>query len=76
MRLLNIRTLTMKEFAANDIPDYVILSHTWGDDEVTLQNLRSMKTSKLEARKGYQKIKACCQLAQKEPNIEYCWIDT
>ncbi|KAF2257436.1 hypothetical protein BU26DRAFT_558821 [Trematosphaeria pertusa] len=34
MRLLNTKTLKFQAFVQK-IPEYVILSHTWGDEEVT-----------------------------------------
>ena len=35
MRLLDSKTLQLKEFPDNAIPSYAILSHTWGSDEVS-----------------------------------------
>lgn len=47
MRLLNTTTFRMKEFfdhgeLRRSIPDYAILSHRWGDDEVTYQQFLAM----------------------------------
>lgn len=40
MRLLDSRTLQFKEFIREDqTPRYAILSHTWGDDEVTFKDM-------------------------------------
>jgi hypothetical protein len=36
MRLLNLNTLRLKEFIDTERPPYVILSHTWGAEEVIL----------------------------------------
>jgi hypothetical protein len=36
MRLLNVKTLEIKEFLGSDIPDYIILSYMWGEQEVML----------------------------------------
>jgi hypothetical protein len=43
MRLLNACTLQLEEFFSNPrgIPDYAILSHTWGAEEVTLEDVRN-----------------------------------
>ncbi|KAK4167868.1 hypothetical protein QBC43DRAFT_310393 [Cladorrhinum sp. PSN259] len=41
MRLINIHTLRMHEFVA-EIPKYVILSHTWGSDEVSFQEMEEI----------------------------------
>ncbi|KAK4225317.1 vegetative incompatibility protein HET-E-1 [Podospora fimiseda] len=75
MRLLNIQTLEFEEFfgeAGNGIPPYAILSHTWGDDEVSykdhVQGRNSTKT-------GYDKIRGCAKLAEAE-GFRYFWIDT
>lgn len=38
MRLINVNTYEMREFIGTRIPPYAILSHTWGSDEVTLQD--------------------------------------
>ncbi len=40
MRLLNTTTIKLHEFYGTDIPYYVILSHRWGIDEVTFQDLQ------------------------------------
>lgn len=39
MRLLDVDTLEIKTFSENNLPEYAILSHTWGPDEVTYQEL-------------------------------------
>jgi hypothetical protein len=39
MRLIDVNTLELRSFSDNDIPDYAILSHTWGPDEVSYQEL-------------------------------------
>jgi len=36
MRLINISTWELEEFLSSVPPPYAILSHTWGDHEVTL----------------------------------------
>jgi hypothetical protein len=40
MRLLNSTTYQMKEFYGWSTPPYAILSHTWGDDEVSFQDMQ------------------------------------
>ncbi|KAL8720088.1 MAG: hypothetical protein Q9225_002995 [Loekoesia sp. 1 TL-2023] len=72
MRLLNTSTLYLHNFHDDLIPPYVILSHTWGGDEVVFQDLEK-PSSKLRA--GYIKIISCCALARSE-GWEYIWIDT
>ncbi|KAF4915188.1 Vegetative incompatibility protein HET-E-1 [Colletotrichum viniferum] len=64
MRLLDTKGLRVLEFNNDDVPSYAILSHTWGDEEVTYQDLnpqqdqiytqlRSFKDS-LITKSGYQ----------------------
>lgn len=72
MRLLNTSTLVVEEFFSEKVPDYVILSHTWGEEEVTLQD---MKSGEAAAKKGYPKVKGCCEKALSD-GFDFCWIDT
>lgn len=72
MRLLNIVSLKLEEFFDASIPDYVILSHTWGSEEVTLQDIQ---LGGFEKKAGYAKIKGCCHEAAKT-GYGYVWIDT
>jgi len=72
MRLLNSKTIELKEFLGN-FPEYAILSHTWGDQEVLFQDIGNK--SKARTMKGYSKIKGCCAQALKD-GFEYVWIDT
>ncbi|KAK1977211.1 hypothetical protein LZ30DRAFT_692332 [Colletotrichum cereale] len=38
VRLINTKTLELKDFVDHTrVPPYAILSHTWGDEEITLQ---------------------------------------
>ncbi|PMD33356.1 HET-domain-containing protein [Hyaloscypha variabilis F] len=80
MRLLNNITWKLKEFMGDDnLPPYAILSHTWGDDEVTCQDITSWSVQRTKAgyskAKGYSKIKYCCTQAF-EDGLEWSWIDT
>ncbi|CAJ2503233.1 Uu.00g106270.m01.CDS01 [Anthostomella pinea] len=72
MRLLHVYTLELHEFIGHDIPKYAILSHTWGVDEVTLQDMRSGNAGD---RLGYEKITLTCQQAKRD-GLEWAWIDT
>lgn len=40
MRLLGTAYITLHEFHDDAIPEYAILSHTWGEEEFTLQVLQ------------------------------------
>ncbi|KAH8651658.1 heterokaryon incompatibility protein-domain-containing protein [Ilyonectria robusta] len=74
MRLLNIHTLKLENFLG-DVPPYAILSHTWGNGEVTLQD---MDRGDLDKKPGWAKIVGFCKAVVKlfpEP-LEYVWVDT
>lgn len=74
MRLIRISSsiLTLCEFFGDNIPPYAILSHTWGDEEVTFQHFQS---GHADERAGYSKIERCCAQALQD-GYEYVWIDT
>lgn len=72
MRLLNVGTYKLEQFMGDDVPPYTILSHTWGKEEVTYQDLASGKYQHLE---GYQKLAGCCKLSRHD-GYQYTWIDT
>lgn len=89
MRLIHSTTHLLKEFY-NRIPNYAILSHTWGQEEVSLQEFEKgqelEKDQELEKgqefekhqakhKAGYTKIKLCCEQAKRD-GFEYVWIDT
>jgi hypothetical protein len=44
MRLLNTSTLRGESVLYDNIPQYAILSHTWGSDEVTFQQLQELNS--------------------------------
>ena len=76
MRLLHTTTITLSSFDDDDsIPPYAILSHTWGDGEISLHDMSKNVDSGLEQSEGYLKIRSCCALAEREGH-EYVWIDT
>ena len=77
MRLLHRLSdgsIKLKEFHGEGIPPYAILSHTWGDDEVTFDDFTSSE-SKGQEKEGWRKIYSCCTQAAKD-SLEYSWIDT
>ena len=65
-------SLRFEEFYDRHVPPYVILSHRWGDDEVTFQDFRK---GRKQYSQGYAKIMQCCALAQSR-NYQWVWIDT
>jgi hypothetical protein len=71
MYLLDVHSRKLKYFAG-EVPLYAILSHTWGDDEITFQDIG---TARVEERTGYAKVDKTCELAT-EHGLDYVWIDT
>jgi len=72
MRLINCSTLQLEEFFGTNIPRYAILSHTWGDEEVSFAYFTSGQPL---VGSGYQKIIFTCQQATRH-GIGYAWVDT
>jgi hypothetical protein len=60
MRLINTSTLELHEFFGTKTPAYAILSHFWGDDEVTFHDLRDGTGPQ---RQGWGKVFGCCDKA-------------
>lgn len=56
----------------DETPPYAILSHTWGEEEVSFQDLDDLNhVEKL----GYEKIEGCCEQAVLDC-LNFVWIDT
>ncbi|KAI0470750.1 HET-domain-containing protein [Xylariaceae sp. FL0804] len=72
MRLINVNSENVVEFLGDRIPRYAILSHTWGCEEVSFQDVQAGKAS---WKAGYAKIKHTCGQAKKD-GFEWAWIDT
>lgn len=76
MRLINATTLEICEFLSEDhIPPFAILSHTWEDEECTLQQMQNPGDPVISNRKGYKKIQLCCKQAIRD-GYDWAWIDT
>jgi Heterokaryon incompatibility protein (HET) len=78
MWLINTQTWLLEDFTVREISQYAILSHTWTDEEVNLQEYTSQDSEtarKKVARKGFAKIMQTCKLAA-DHNISYAWVDT
>lgn len=74
MRLINTTTLKLEEFIDQDVPPYAILSHMWGKEEVSFQEMQGCdKISRKKA--GYDKIKHCCEIAMSD-GFKHVWVDT
>lgn len=71
MRLLNASNYEFEEFQEN-VPQYAILSHRWGNGEVTYQDMLKPNP---EAHKGWSKVENCCRVALSR-GLAYVWIDT
>lgn len=71
IKLINARTLELEEFFDSVLP-YTILSHTWGDEEVSFQDMSSPNPGE---KAGYGKITMTCQLTLNH-NMMYAWVDT
>ncbi|RYP60249.1 hypothetical protein DL771_010586 [Monosporascus sp. 5C6A] len=78
MRLLNSHTLDFEEFSGPSIPEYAILSHTWGGEEVVYQDMRDSIPRwrlKYKCKAGWQKISNCARQARRD-GLRYVWVDT
>jgi len=70
-RIAHIFSLT--KFDPDKIPaQYAILSHRWGPDEVTFEDL---ERGTAKAKAGYGKLEFCGEQADRD-GLEYFWIDT
>ena len=60
-----------------DIPDDVVLSHTWGaaGQELTMRDFQSGFSKQHMGKAGYVKIRFCSDQAALN-SCEYVWIDT
>lgn len=74
MRLINVRTREFEEFVGLAIPPYAILSHTWGEQEVSHVDYKNTD-KEYRKKNGYAKIDYACKQAEKDA-ILYCWVDT
>lgn len=83
MRLLSIETLQLETFISDAAaPPFAILSHTWGPDELTLQDL-ALPAEALAPRRGWRKITGFRDavvahqhlLAGAQP-VTHLWVDT
>jgi hypothetical protein len=75
MRLLYFQddgTLSFTDFKRQKPPPYAILSHTWGEEEMTFQDLSYGISSSLA---GFKKIAFCGEQAAKD-GLKYFWVDT
>jgi hypothetical protein len=72
MWLINTSSLELQHVVDSTQETYIVLSHTWGDGEVTFQEL-DQPASRSKA--GFAKIENTCNLARKQ-GFEWAWVDT
>ncbi|CAJ2507705.1 Uu.00g088910.m01.CDS01 [Anthostomella pinea] len=77
MRLIDTTTLEVKEFIGEpsdpDFPRYAILSHTWGQEEVSFHDIQNLELAR--QKQGFAKIAKCCEKALEE-GLRWAWVDT
>ena len=59
---------------AEEIPPYAILSHTWGDQEVVFDDVKTFDAQEIET-DGWEKIRFCARQAKLD-GLEHFWVDT
>jgi hypothetical protein len=77
MRLLernNDGEFSLTKNFSNHIPNYAILSHTWGADTEEV-NFRDLIDGTGESKDGYGKIRFCGEQASRD-GLQYFWVDT
>lgn len=87
MRLLDVNRLEFREFGGSaSCPKYAILSHRWGDEEITLQSFGEARKEVEQAMEqhseqrqhsnaGSSKIAGAC-LQARQHGLDYLWVDT
>ncbi|KAK4892930.1 hypothetical protein LTR27_008658 [Elasticomyces elasticus] len=73
LRLIDVQTLQLNRL--NDqTPRYAILSHTWGEDEISLQEWES-GGSAVTLKECYLKVVNACKQAERD-GFDWLWADT
>ena len=72
MRLLDTETGLFIEVADSTSVRYAILSHTWGDEEMTFDEFQAIDRPE---KKGFAKIRHTCRQAVLD-GYKYSWVDT
>lgn len=68
--------IVFREPTSGHVPAYAILSHTWGTEEVTLQDMEAnADMSKTASKAGWAKIRFCADQAAAD-GLQYFWVDT
>lgn len=79
MRLINTRTLDLNEIHDENIPNYVILSHCWRNEEVAFEDFdKRLAKSSPRYREVYQLCtflnRRRCGVTPSEPS--WVWVDS
>ncbi|KAK0622786.1 heterokaryon incompatibility protein-domain-containing protein [Immersiella caudata] len=73
MWLINTTTLRLEFFNDADDVAYVILSHTWGPEEIIFGDMGDLAAAK--GKSGWNKIQQTCKIASTQ-GYRFAWIDT
>jgi len=74
MRLLGTETLQLRDFGSQP-PPYAILSHTWGRDKVTFEDMVDLEQAREKKKSGFKKLDEFCKQADTD-GFQWVWIDT
>ncbi|KAK1758916.1 vegetative incompatibility protein HET-E-1 [Echria macrotheca] len=75
MWLINAKTFERREFVGTSIPDYAVLSHTWGVAEVTFDDMALAISESPPRKAGWAKIEGTCRQAVSD-KLDWVWVDT
>lgn len=75
MHLLNVDTLELETFHDVEAPIYTILSHTWGEEEVSYTDIQNPRSNRTTSLTGFDKVRKTCDRARID-GYRYVWIDT
>jgi hypothetical protein len=74
MRLLSTENISFKEFHDPGEVKYAVLSHTWGEEEVTYTDMLKRPPG-IELKSGYCKVESCAEIS-KSLGYKWTWVDT
>jgi hypothetical protein len=72
MHLLNVHTFKLASFDLRNVPKYAILSHTWGEEEVTYKDITKRPADRTKS--GWKKILGMIEIAKE--GLDWIWVDT
>jgi hypothetical protein len=64
--------LTLSEFHGDKVPEYAILSHTWGSEEFLFSDVDKPEHRK---KRGFSKVEGFCECAARD-GFKWFWADT